>query len=84
MIYGPDDVKDLEGRVRPPNWSPKAGYNSFDDRISFTGAVELAVYFRDECDSPLLLQELRKLYPKEVAASVSAAEEHAGRSAQRR
>ncbi|MCL2182525.1 MAG: hypothetical protein FWB85_03530 [Chitinispirillia bacterium] len=76
MIYGPDDVENLKNRVIPPNWEPEPGVLYFDNRISFMSALELAVFFRDERGSPLLLQELGKLYPEDVSASIGDAEKH--------
>ncbi|MDR2578208.1 MAG: hypothetical protein LBC70_05290 [Chitinispirillales bacterium] len=72
LISKTDDVEAFKVWVRPPNEGPKG----YDDRIGFMDALCLAVHYRDEYKSPLMLQELEKLYPGDVKASIRVAEEN--------
>lgn len=72
-----NDVSDVKDRVIPPGEElpRKEGFILYD-RIGFTDALELAVYFRDEEDSPVLLLELTRLYPADVEALIGVVEDH--------
>jgi hypothetical protein len=77
LISKTDDVEAFKTWVRPPNEGPKG----YDDRIGFMDALCLAIHYRDEYGAPFMLQELEKLYPGDVKASIRIAEEHVKSSA---
>jgi hypothetical protein len=72
----PDNLKDLNAMVRPPNWkkSRKIGYTSIDDRIDFMSALTRAIIFVDRFRSTKLLDGLKALYPDAVASRLPEAE----------
>jgi len=70
LVSETDDATAFKEWVRPPNEGPKG----YDDRIDFMDALCLAVHYRDEYGSPLMLRELERLYPGDVRASIGMAE----------
>jgi hypothetical protein len=70
LISETDDVDAFKAWVRPPNEGP----NGYDDRIGFMDALCLAIHYRDEYSSPIMLQTLERLYPGDVKASIRMAE----------